>query len=124
MRNYGILWGFIRRTWKVSTNFFKVSTYFRKHEAEVARQHTKALEQQLTRIEQGKHKGYEESKLTQENINKKFKERDSQRKISSDNEDNFSSASFKSANTGFTGGTGIESQAKISKEDIIYQKYV
>jgi len=89
----------------------------------IAREHTKALEQQLIKTEQ--RKSDEGNRLTHENIKKKFTEtRTSSRRGSQGQDDNFSNASFKSSNTGFTGNTAFENQAKISKENIIYQKYV
>jgi hypothetical protein len=80
----------------------------RGQESEIARQHTKALEQQLMKAEQGKLKDTQDSK----------------RKKIEDNDDVISQGSFKSAHTGFTGNTAMENQAKITKESIIYQKYV
>lgn len=88
----------------------------------MTRQHTKALEQQLIKIEQAKPRENEEAKNSR-GFQNQLKERSSQKHLG-DNDDNFSQASFKSAQTGFTGNTAMEEQAKISKESIIYQKYV
>jgi len=99
------------------------NVFYRKQDSVVAREHTKALEKQLIKTEQSEDN--EESKLTQENVERNFSEnKKSSRRQSASHEDNFSSASFKSSNTGFTGATAFENQAKISKENIIYQKYV
>ena len=96
----------------------------RKHESEVSRQHTRALEQQLQRLEDGAHQPERrtiDKKSTPVAASSEKKHHHSHKH---DNDDNESITSFKTANTGFTGTTIRDGPAKVLKENIIYQKYV
>ena len=97
----------------------------RKQESEVSRQHTRALEQQLQRLEDGA--GQPERRTVEKKSTPSAgssEKKNPHHHHHHNNDDNESITSFKTANTGFTGTTIKDGPAKVSKENIIYQKYV
>ncbi len=97
----------------------------RKHESDISRQHTRALEQQLQRLEEGAHHQHERRTVDKKSTPVAASEKKNHHHHSKhDNDDNESITSFKTANTGFTGTTIKDGPAKILKENIIFQKYV
>ena len=109
----------LKEAYSILSDITLTNQFVSKHEADIARDHTKELEQQLLKNEKQKFKPQEEvtpERSTKRNLSNK-REND-------EFEDNKSTISFKTAKTGMTEGTVPDDQHKISKENIIYQKYV
>jgi len=90
-----------------------------RQESDVARQHTRALEQQLQRLEDGA------GRTIQDRNTAEKKSVTPPQKKNKEHDDNESIHSFKTAKTGFTTGSTLkDGNVPILKENIIYQKYV